>query len=92
MLPAFYFVLFSLFSRPRAGLATVCVCVCVCVAIPFILDVRFVDVPVEVTQEESHAGFLHLPSAVLALIFLPRRIQPFLSLVDREVDFCVPTN
>ena len=34
-------------------------------------------------------GFLHLPSAVLALIFFARRIQPSLSLVDREVEFCV---
>ena len=43
------------------------------------------DVPAEVTQEEGHTGFLtHLPSAVRALIFLARRIQPFLSLVDRE--------
>ena len=42
----------------------------------------------------GHTGFLiHLLSAVLALNFLARRIQPFLSLVDREVDFCVlPTN
>ena len=39
---------------------------------------------------EGHTGFLlHLLSAVLALIFLARRIQPFLSLVDREVEFCV---
>ena len=44
------------------------------------------DVPAEVTQE-GHTGFLHLPSAVLALIFLARRIQPFLSLVGREVEF-----
>ena len=49
------------------------------------------DVPAGATQEEGHTGFLHLPSAVLALIFLARRIQPFLSLVDREVDFCVLT-
>ena len=63
-----------------------------CVVIPFILDVRVVDGPAGVTQEEGHSGFLHLPSAVLALIFLARRIQPFLSLVDREVEFCVPTN
>ena len=62
------------------------------IIIPFILDVRFVDVPAGVTQEEGHIGFLHLPSAVLALIFLARRIQSFLSLVDREVEFCVPTN
>ena len=42
------------------------------------------DVPAGVTQEEGHTGFLiHLPSAVRALIFVARRIQPFLSLVDR---------
>ena len=63
----------------------------VCVVIPFILDVRFVEVPVGVTQEEDHAGFLHLPSAVLALIFLARRTRLFLSLVDREVEFRVLT-
>ena len=45
------------------------------------------DAPVGVTQEEGHTGFLHLPSAVLALVFLARRIQPPLSLVDREVEF-----
>ena len=59
----------------------------VCVVIPFILDARLVDVPAGVTQEEGHTRFLHLPSAVSALIFLARRIQPFLSLVDREVEF-----
>ena len=69
-----------------------CDVVCVCVVDPFILDVRFVDVPAGVTQEEGHTGFLHFPSAVLALIFLARRIlQPFLSLVDREVEFCILT-
>ena len=62
---------------------------CVCVDVPFILDVRFVDVPAEVKQEEGHTGFLHLPSAVHALFVLARGIQPFLSLVDREVEFCV---
>ena len=51
------------------------------------------DVPAGVTQEEGHTGFLiHLPSAVRALIFVARKIQPFLSLVDREVEFCVLTN
>ena len=52
------------------------------------------DVPAGVTQEEGHTGFLiNLLSAVRALIFLARRIQPslFLSLVDREVDFCAQT-
>ena len=50
------------------------------------------EVPVGVTQKEGHTVFSHLPSAVLGLIFLARRIQPFLSLVDREVDFFLPTN
>ena len=45
------------------------------------------DVPDGATQEEGRTEFfVHLPSAVLALIFLTRRIQPFLSLVDREVE------
>ena len=44
------------------------------------------DVPAGVTQEEGHTGFLiHLLSAVRAFVFLARRIQPFLSLVNREV-------
>ena len=48
------------------------------------------DVPAGVTQEEGNIGFsIHLLSMVLALIFLARRFQPFLSLVDREVEFCV---
>ena len=50
------------------------------------------DVPAGVTQEEGHTEFLiHLLSAVRALIFLARRVQPFLSLVDRDVEFCVLT-
>ena len=60
-----------------------------CVAIPFILDVRRVDAPAGVTQEEGHTRFLHLPSAVLALIFIARRIQLSLSLIDHEVKFFV---
>ena len=56
-----------------------CVCVCVCV-FPFRLfwTSSSLDVPAGVTHENGHRGFLiHLPSAV----------QPFLSLVDREIDF-----
>ena len=50
------------------------------------------DVPAGVTQEEGHTGFfIHFLSAVRAFIFLARRIQPFLSLVNREVEFCVLT-
>ena len=62
-----------------------------CVVISFILDMRFVGVPAGATQEEGHTEFLRLHSVVLALIyqvliFLARRIQPFLSLVDRAVE------
>ena len=74
-------------------IGVVTVCVCVCVFFPFILETSSsLDVPAGVTQEEGHTGFLiHLLSAVRALIFLARRILPFLSLVDREVEFCVLT-
>ena len=45
--------------------------VCMCVVNLFILDVRPCGrIPAGVTQEEGHTGFLiHLPSAVLALIW-----------------------
>ena len=39
-----------------------------------------------VTQEEGHTGCIHLPSAVPALLFFPRRFHPSLHPVDREVD------
>ena len=69
--------------------APLCVCVCVFSSHSFWTSM---DVPAGVTQEEGNTGFsIHLLSAVLALIFLARRIQPFLSLVDREVKFCVLT-
>ena len=46
------------------------------------------DVPAGVTQKEGHAGFfIHLPSAVLALIFIATSNQPSLSLDDHEVEF-----
>ena len=65
---------------------------CVCVSSHSFWTSSSLDVPAGVTQEEGHTGFLiHLLSAVRALIFLARRIQPFLSLVDREVEFCVLT-
>ena len=72
-------------------LAQVCVCVCVFSSHSFWTS-NSLDIPAGVTQEEGHTGFLiHLLSTVRALIFLARRIQPFLSLVDREVEFCVLT-
>ena len=67
-------------------------CVCVCVFFPLILDIKFVGRTAGVTQEEGHTGFLiHLLSAGCALLFFARRIQSFLSLVGREVEFFVLT-
>ena len=57
-----------------------CVCVCVyvvCVIIPFILDVRLVDVSAGATQEEGYTGLLiHLPSAVVAFVFSRQVFSP----------------
>ena len=63
-------------ARPRGS-------VCLSVVIPFIFG------QTRGRTSRGYSGFLHLPSAVLALNFLARRIQPSLSLVDREVGFCV---
>ena len=60
------------------------------VIIPSVLDVRLVDAPTGVTQEKGRTGFIHLASVVLAFIFVARRIQPSLSLVDREVKSVYP--
>ena len=57
----------------------VCVCVIQCVVIPFILDVRFVDVPAGVTQEEGHTGVFPPPSFCGACLN-----------VSREKDSAVP--
>ena len=69
------------------------VCVCVSSSYFSFWTSSSLDAPAGVTQEEGHTGFfIHLLSAVRALSFFARRIQPFLSLVDREVDFfCVLT-
>ena len=76
----FYVVMLVRAHQPIIMLSSMCVCV------------RVLDVPAGVTQEEGYTEFLiHLLSAVRALIFLARRIQPFVSLVDREVKFCVLT-
>ena len=70
---------------------------CVCVFLPFIYSghqVRWTnsDIPAGVTQEEGYKEFLiRLPSAVRTLIFITRRIQPFLSLVDRCCCCCFLT-
>ena len=69
---------------PKGGL-----CVCVC-SLPIINSGRHAACG-RITSRGRTGFLIHLPSAVLALIFLARRIPPFLSLVDREVEFCVPT-
>ena len=79
-------------SSDYSSTVVLCCVLCVLSSHPFWTS-SSLDVPAGVTQEEGHTGFLiHLPSAVRALIFVARRIQPFLSLVDREVEFCVLTN
>ena len=92
-----YFFYFFIFLRSRFSeyfsrfLLVWRVCVCVFSSHSFWTS-SSLDVPAGVTQEEGHTGFLiHLLSAVRSLIFLARRIQPILSLVDREVEFCVLT-
>ena len=90
----------------RILLVCVCVCVCsvcvpgvcvfyslfCCVFFPFILNVKFVGRTSRGhTGGRSHRILIHFLSAVRALIFLARRIQPFLSLVDREVELSVLT-
>ena len=66
---------------------------CVCVFFPFILDVKFVG-----CTSQGHAGgrshrISRPPSfcGACLLIFLARRIQSFLSFVNREVEFCALT-
>ena len=81
MCPTIYPV--QLYDRAEISSTYCCVCVCVrvCAVVPLIVDVRLVDAPAGATREEGHTGFLYFPSAVLALIFIARRVQPFLSLV-----------
>ena len=89
---SFYDLIYIYLTSIILFLSLVCVCVCVVFYSRSFWTSSSLDVPAGVTQEEGHTGFLiHLLSAVHALIFLARRIQSFLSLVDREVEFCVLT-
>ena len=67
------------------------VCVCVFVFFTFILDVKFVGCTNRghTTGGRSHRIFYPPSFCGAYFFFLARRIQPFLSLVDREVEFCV---
>ena len=69
-----------------------CVCVCVCCHPIYSGHQACGRTSQGHTGGEDHTGFLHLPSAVLPLVFVARRIQPFLFLVDREVELCALTN
>ena len=69
-----------------------CFCVYARVSSHLFWTSRSLDVPAGVTQEVGYTEFLILlPSAVHAFFFLARRIQPFVSLVDRKVEFGVVT-
>ena len=71
----------------------VCVCVCVCVYCHSIYSGRQTCGRASRGHTGGgHTRFIYLSFAVLALTFLARRIQPFFSLVDGEVEFCVQTN
>ena len=50
---------------------------------------KFITVNVLWSLARAPEQLLHLPSAVLALIFVAKRIQPFLSIVDRESNLCL---
>ena len=71
-------------------------CICVCVRIVCCQSIYSGRQDCGHTSRGHTGGRLHtIPppsSAVLAVMFFARRIQPFLSLVDREVEFCVLTN
>ena len=79
--------LFTLDMCTSVGTENYCIdyCLCVCVCCHPICSGRLACGG----TSRGHTGFLLLPSAVLALISLARRIKPFLSLVEREVEFCV---
>ena len=69
---------------------SISVCVCVFLFFPYILHIKFVGLTSKVHLGGRSHRIFHPPSfCVRVLIFLARRIQPFLFLVDREVEFCV---
>ena len=64
---------------------------CVCLLPSHLL--KLVDAHQPGSHRKFTQDFLHLPSAVLALIFIARRIQPSLSPIGHKVvEFNVPTN
>ena len=72
----------------RGLLPLALVCVCVCVFFLFILDIKFVGHTSRGhTGGRSHRIYDPPYFCGAYLHFFARRIQPFLSLVDREVEF-----
>ena len=67
-----------------------CVCVCVCVCVCF-LPIHSGHQVRCTYQPGSHRIFYPPSFCGACLNFVARRIQPFLSLVDREVEFCALT-
>ena len=65
---------------------------CVCVFFPSILDIKFVGRTSRGHTGRSHRIFNPPSFCGACLDVVARRIQPFLSLVDREVESCVLTN
>ena len=70
-----------------------CVCVWCVLSSHLFWTSSSLDVPAGATQTGRRSYRISHPhsfgSAVHAFIFLARRIQPFLFLVDREVELCV---
>ena len=82
----------SLWRRCINNIRCVCVCVCVCfLPIHSGHQVRWTHQPGPHRGKVTQGFLIHLLSAVRALIFLARKIQPLLSLVESEVEFCVLT-
>ena len=54
-------------------------CVYVCAAIPFVLNVWFVDIPAGATQEEGHSGFLQLHHTGLTVVLIQQGCSCFLA-------------
>ena len=64
-------------------------CVCVLSSLSFWTSGLWTYQPGSHNRKWGYTEFLHLPFAVLAFIFLATRMQPFLSLADREAGlFC----
>ena len=79
------------FDQARQRGHTLSTCLCVFSSHLFWTSGLWTYQPGSHRQEEGHTGFLLylLSFCGACFVFLAKRIQPFLSLVDREVEFCV---